>query len=423
MAARNFYEVDPNIIYPRVDMAGEKTGITGMEFPLFNYLIYLFANVFGWSDWYGRLINLIISSFGVYWFYCLVKKFFSPKMAFCSTFILLNSLWFAYSRKTMPDTFSVALVMGGMLAGYNYLEKGKWWQLLFSFLLVLMGVLSKIPAGYLLVLFAFPALDKALPVRRKILLFLSFMIAFIPVGWWYFIWVPYLVQHYGFWHFYMGTGIIEGGKDLFAHLDEAAEKFYFPALNYIGFTLFIAGIILAIRKKEKRLLWVLCSCFAVFFVFMCKAGFAFYHHNYYILPFVPVMALVAGYTLSMINKPSIRYILMLAVATEIIINAIPEFIYPKDQAYKLTLEPFTARYAAPGTLIAINCDKNPQEIYLTHRKGWNITNDEMQNPAFIADMKNKGCKILIVNKHEINSVPALSYKKLDENRDFVVYEL
>ena len=114
---------------------------------------------------------------------------------------------------------------------------------------------------------------------------------------------------------------------------------------------------------------------------------------------------------------------MLAVATEIIINAIPEFVYPKNQAYKLTLESFTAKYAPPVTLIAINCDKNPQEIYLSHRKGWNITNEELQNPSFIADIKNKGCKILIVDKHQISPMPSFDYKKVGEDEDFVVYGL
>ncbi len=41
MVARNFLEIDANILYPRVDMAGDKSGITGTEFPLLNYIIYL----------------------------------------------------------------------------------------------------------------------------------------------------------------------------------------------------------------------------------------------------------------------------------------------------------------------------------------------------------------------------------------------
>ncbi|MBN1597984.1 MAG: hypothetical protein JW894_06795 [Bacteroidales bacterium] len=48
MGARNFYEIEVNILYPRLDFAGEKSGITGMEFPILNYLIYLVSLV--WKD-------------------------------------------------------------------------------------------------------------------------------------------------------------------------------------------------------------------------------------------------------------------------------------------------------------------------------------------------------------------------------------
>ena len=65
MVSRNFLETDNNIFYPRIDIAGNKTGITGMEFPLFNYLTYLVSEIFGYQHWYGRLINLIISSLGL----------------------------------------------------------------------------------------------------------------------------------------------------------------------------------------------------------------------------------------------------------------------------------------------------------------------------------------------------------------------
>src|SRR6187551_3709817 len=55
MIARNFYETDSNIFYPRVDTAGEKTGITGSEFPILNYLMYLVSLVFSYQHWYGRV--------------------------------------------------------------------------------------------------------------------------------------------------------------------------------------------------------------------------------------------------------------------------------------------------------------------------------------------------------------------------------
>ena len=105
MVARNFLEIDANILYPRIDVAGDKTGITGMEFPLLNYLIYLMSSLFSYEHWYGRLINLMVSSFGVWYFYKTLKKYFSVEVCFNATIILLSSIWFSYSRKIMPDTF------------------------------------------------------------------------------------------------------------------------------------------------------------------------------------------------------------------------------------------------------------------------------------------------------------------------------
>ena len=105
MVARNFLEIDNNILYPRIDIAGNKTGITGMEFPIFNYLIYLCSEIFGYQHWYGRLINLICSSLGLWFFFGLVKRYFGDKTALFSTIILAVSIWFQFSRKIMPDTF------------------------------------------------------------------------------------------------------------------------------------------------------------------------------------------------------------------------------------------------------------------------------------------------------------------------------
>ncbi|MBI4648842.1 MAG: glycosyltransferase family 39 protein [Bacteroidia bacterium] len=130
MVTRNFYETDSNILYPRVDMAGEKSGITGMEFPLLSYIAFLIAKLFGYSCWYERLINLIISSIGTYYFYLLIRKYFNERMALLAGLILICSLWLTYSRKIMPDTMSVSLVLIGLYYGIDFLLKGNLWRLL-----------------------------------------------------------------------------------------------------------------------------------------------------------------------------------------------------------------------------------------------------------------------------------------------------
>jgi 4-amino-4-deoxy-L-arabinose transferase-like glycosyltransferase len=146
MVSRNFLETDANIFYPRVDMAGEKTGITGTEFPLLNYLIYLVSLLFGWQHWYGRLIVLLISSFGTYFFYKIARRFWKEETAFYATILLLVSNWFIYSRKIMPDTFSISLMLIGVYFAIQFIDNNKRISLLWSWLFIVMGALSKIPS-------------------------------------------------------------------------------------------------------------------------------------------------------------------------------------------------------------------------------------------------------------------------------------
>jgi hypothetical protein len=422
MVSRNFYERDANILYPQLDNGGDKTGITGTEFPLYNYLIYLVAKVFGWADWYGRIVNLIVSSLGVYFFYRLVKEYISPQIAFFATLILLNSLWFSYSRKTMPDTFSTALVMAGLYYGLGFLYKGGFWRWLAYVLLALAGMLSKIPAGYLMVLFIPPLISRRILLQRKLAVIGGGIIVLIPVVWWYFIWVPYLVRTFGFWHYFMGVGMMEGARDIAAHISLALDKFYFSALNYIGFGLFCAGLIYAFVRKQKRLLAIFGLCFAGFFVIILKSGFAFYHHAYYILPFVPPMALMAGYAISQVPNARFRGVLVFAVATEVILNALPDYRVNSDVWYKATLEKQIGQLTAFNDRIAINCGENPQMMYMAHRKGWCIENSQAQDTTFMSSIAHLGCKVLVVDRHEgdLNNLP---YRRISENQDFIFYQL
>ena len=271
MAARNFLEIDNNILYPRIDFAGEKTGITGMEFPVLNYSIYWVSKIFGYQHWYGRLINLIVSSFGLFFFFKIIRKYFDKSVAFNATLILLFSLWFSFSRKIMPDTFSMSFIIAGMYYGTNYLDKleGKQpiLQLLLYLILTMLGVLSKLPSGYLPIIFILFYLDKNIVIQRKAIFAFVSIIALAPAVWWYFSWVPHLVETYGFWHFFMGSDLLVGIQEIINHLPLTLSRFYADALKYIGFGMFLLGIFYAIRTQNKRLLAVGALGFFSFFAY------------------------------------------------------------------------------------------------------------------------------------------------------------
>lgn len=426
MVARNFLETDNNIFYPRIDNAGEKTGITGMEFPLFNYLIYLISVVFGYEHWYGRLINLIVSSLGLLFFSKLVTKYFNRQVAFNATIILAVSIWFQYSRKVMPDTFATSLLIAGLWYGSEFLQpkpgRKNILNLLLFLILVMLGALSKIPVAYLLILCGLFCLLPEIPLRRKVILMVTVLIALIPALIWYFYWVPFLVKTYGFWHFFMGKDFLPGGIEIIRNLPQTMERFYDTALKFSGFAAFILGLIVALVVKEKKILWVLISSFIFFSFVIIKSGYNFPHHSYYVIPFVPVMALVAGFAISRIKDTRITTLVLIIISFEGIANQWHDFRIKDKDRFMVHLSVDLDKVSDRKDLFLVNSDQNPTPLYFAHRKGWVCPNERIVDKQFIDELKNKGLKFILVLKRSLGKeVRIENLQVVTDNDNYCLY--
>lgn len=428
MAARNFSEIDNNILYPRIDIAGEKSGITGMEFPLLNYFIYGIAEIFGYQHWYGRLINLIFSSFGLWFFYKSISIFFNNKVAFYSTIILSVSIWFQFSRKIMPDTFSMSLIIASIYYGFKYLKnennKNDITYILLYFILMLLGILTKLPSGYLLVVFLLLYLNNQISLKRKIVFTSLTILGFLPIALWYFYWVPHLVNHYGFMYFFMGKNFSEGFYEILQSLNITFSRFYETALSFIGFTAFLYGIFIAIIKKDWKIYTFLMITLIAFSVIIFKAGFTFSLHSYYIIPFVPVLALVAGYGISSIKYPRIALIVLIALSIENIANQQHDFRIKKTDLPILNLEADFDKVSKKDDLILINSGLYPTPMYFAHRRGWINSNEKILDDSYINSLKMEGLKFILILKKSFGTEIILNnHKKVLENEDYCIYAL
>jgi 4-amino-4-deoxy-L-arabinose transferase-like glycosyltransferase len=426
MVSRNFLEVDNNIFFPRIDIAGEKSGITGMEFPLLNYLSYLISTIFGYQHWYGRLINLIVSSLGLWFFYKLIIKYFSKEVAFFSAIILTVSIWFQFSRKIMPDTFAMSLIIASIYFGSNYLEskKNDLINLLCYFLLLMLGLLAKLPSGYLYVIFSFFYLDKQIAMKRKVIFSVVSILGILPGTIWYFYWVPHLVDTYGFWHFFMGKKIGEGFDEVLLNINQTLSRFYDTALKFIGFAIFVFGLITSIVKNERRIYCPFFLTFLSFSIVIFKAGFTFAHHSYYVIPFVPVMALLAGYGLSLIKYSKLSIIILIAISIEGIANQQDDFRIKETDRRILNLEKDLMKVSKQEDLILINSGSYPTPMYFSHRKGWVSYNEEILNENYVNGLRNKGLKFIVILKRSFGSEILINeFKKVLENEDYCIYEL
>ena len=396
MVARNFVETGPNLLYPQIDMAGNLSGIIGSEFPLFNFLIYLMSELFGYAHWYGRLINLIVSSFGIYFFFLLLEKICNKKIAFNASIVLLSSIWFAFSRKIMPDTFSVSLVIIGLYYCYMFICSGSLKQLFLYFLFATLGMLCKIPALCLISGVSVFVFMKEIPISRKLQTFAVTSLSILFVSAWYFYWVPYLLNTYKY-QLYFPKGLLEGLAEILPLLPQFFEKFYFSALNsYLAFTLFLVGTYYLFRSHAFYLKSGILVISGVFLIFILKTGAVFPLHNYYIIPFVPVMALVVGYGIYKIPF-RYQYLMLFLVCLEGIANQQHDFFIKNTEKYKLSLEDLSDKYIEKNELVVINGGPSPQQIYFLNRKGWTVNNSLLRKES-LDSLKILGASYLVVNR-------------------------
>lgn len=424
MAARNFFETDANVFFPRIDIEGEKSGIAGMEFPLLNYLIYLMSLIFGYAHWYGRLINLVVSSLGVFYFYKVVRKYFDQRLAFSAAFVLLISVWLNYSRKIMPDTFSTSLVIIGLYYGTNYLDRGYKLKDIFLFLLTtLSGILSKLPSGYMLVIFIPLVLNRKTDFKPKLTFILLGAVICTMTAIYYFYWVPHLVATYGCNHFFMGKNFEEGIKDTVEHIPLVAQKFYEEALGYTGFLMVLAGSVIAAKNKDSMLLKVCLLLSIAFLVVVFKAGSVFYHHAYYIVPFAPVMSLLAGYGICQLANKNLVWVSLVIIATENIATRFSDYHINPNNAQVYFLERDLDRFSGRRDLVLINSGNVPTPMYFAHRKGWVATNALIANADYVQQLKKKGLKFIVILKEAFGSDLKLNYTEVFESAAYRIYKI
>ncbi len=416
MVARGFLEVDNNIFYPRKEDHKGTTGIIGFEFPVLNYTHYLISKAFGHTHWYSRLIVLLVSTLGLWFFYLMLKRLFNEPIAFTTTLITAVSIWFMYSRKTMPDVYSVSLVTMGVYAGLNFLDSKKWWQLALFFVLSTLGVLAKIPAVLFLGWMIIPVFSHGLFKKESLLLVLFGGIGLAAAYWWYFVWNEHLAYTYGIFY-NRGFSFEEGWSALSSSPLRIFELLSHSTLqSYVFFACSLAGLVFSISKRNWKIILATLPIAIGFGIFALKAGEIFLHHSYYMVPFAPVMALFAGYFLSQLKyRKAVPVILALGII-EGIANQQHDFFIKDSEKYKLTLEPIMDEVVHQDSLVGIaSMNENHLLMYLAHRKGWMIMNHEVLETEVLLDHKQRGCDYLILDKHIQQHKPLMEQVYEDEN--------
>ena len=419
MVARNFHQLDNNILYPTIDETGEMRGVVGMEFPAIPYAIHLMSIPFGYDHWYGRLIVLIIVSFGSWYFFLLARSFIPEKTAAWATVLFGASSLFHLGRKVMPDPAALSLVIIALYYGFNYLKAGGGSNLLGYFLFAALGTLIKIPFGLYLALLAFPFFNASTPLRRKLFFAAASSIVLVMVWWWYFRWNVHLSATFGQWY-NSGKPLTTGASELLSHGWEVAERFYYSAYQaYIWGVVSLAGILYLLFKGNRIVVSITAVILPLIMLYMMKSGSLFTHHGYYALILVPWLALGGAMFLEKIN-PRLAMVLLVVGFIESIANQQHDFFIKPSALNKLQLEEIANSVCAPGELVGLVSNANPNEFYFLNRKGW-LVSPEQCNAAHLSNLANLGCAFLFVPQHRLPiDIP---YSVVFANEQYTVYQL
>jgi hypothetical protein len=159
----------------------------------------------------------------------------------------------------------------------------------------------------------------------------------------------------------------------------------------------LGGLFVLFRKKQhsKLVLWGFLSIAAVFAVFILKTGAVFPTHSYYLVPFVPVMALVAALFTAQL-KPKWTFALLFLFTIETIGNQQDDFFISDKQQYKLSAETFLNEHIEKDAKIIFNGGPSPQKMYFLNRKGWNMEH-HLLNPSALDSLQQLGAAYLVLD--------------------------
>ncbi len=355
--ALNYYQEDMNFFLPRVHNVGNGTGITGLEFPIINYAAGVLYKLFGFDEFWYRLIELIIISFGLIFMFKLCNQHL--RNMYNSIFIVLlfylSPTLVYYSANFLPDLPSLGFMLIAWFYILKYKDSHKNKDILLFTIFASLSALIKITS--LISIFAIVGvliLDTVGFFRRKefenkIKIYLSILFVFISVFCWY-RYSVYLNEKYQSWFFLMNIRPVES-------FDQLVETIKFVKLYWLHdyydksmVVMSIIGIIyllLNFRKGNLLLNTITILLIIGDICFVLLMLFQFRDHDYYIITLLlPVIFLLLSISIILKEKEqnyslSFNFLLFVLVITNLLYcksNINERFNFTRNRNYYSNIE-------------------------------------------------------------------------------------
>jgi hypothetical protein len=291
----NFYRHDFNIFNPRVFNFTDGTDILRYEFPIMQWSIALLIRIFGHPILVTRLSIFLIGLFSILGMYRILKLLSGNEMgSWMGTWLFAFSpVFFYYSINPLPDNMALCAGIWFLCYFFRYFKTRAIRWIYWSAFFLLLATLCKLPyiilsfvAGFYLI-----ARWKEM-ISYKILL--TYFLMLLPALAWY-IWVI------PGWH---DNGVLYGifrtGSSRYSSILEYHKTTMFPKrlLNDISLVFFFFGLFFTLFYNKFRTMevgMIISGALACTAYLLLELNMIDTVHDYYMLPFLPFLYIVAGY--------------------------------------------------------------------------------------------------------------------------------
>ncbi len=446
---RNFQEEEMNVFKPRVDGRKTTNGVTGMQFPSYEFVVASIGKVIGYHETTARVVTLVIFSFCLYLFYELL--FFIFQSNFAAAIGAWSMCWspelFYHSNNALPDILAFTSAVGGLWLFLRWNKEKRNSLLVWSLFFTTLAGLTKIP--HLLIGFPIAAIVIRDFIQKKystkdLLLLLIFAISTlgISLGWhFYALW---LIKTSGLEEFALYLKTPTSWSQVISILSHnIVSDLTELLLNFAGFAFFCIGLFAFFKYKKWNSTWGIV-------MWAWIGGLVFYHltnlshmkvHHYYMIPHFPVLIIIVCIGALFLREKKAHWLIVLLLIAQPALALLR--IVPPRWSGKNTLVPVELYNPAMRAKLSSATPNNelcivgPDEsncilFYYLHKKGFgfktkeelitSIDNDTLLLEKYIL----KGAKYIYTNDSSLyNNINFVRYveREIQSTGEFRVYLL
>lgn len=394
------------------------------EFPLYNIIAHPLYLIFGVKEFLLRLVSAVFSSATVIVLFFLVKKYSSSLAAYLATlFLTIIPFNIYYGRVTMADPLHVFLSVSALLLVTLWLEKKTYLSSALAGAVLALAILTKpyaVVLGLPVAILLFASWGREIKKNWPQILIFGFL-SLVPYALWKWHIDRYPEGQFGTLWLFNSNNIRFTGAFFRWIIFERLNKLI---LGAGGFVLFFIGLLCPKNKKEWLfyLSWLLALT-----IFICVIATGNVTHDYYQLPLVPILAILAAKGAEFIWKIGQgfwRKTFNLGVIASLILMMLAfgwfevRGFYQINNPAIIEAGQFVDQNLPQGAKVIAPYNWDPAFLYQTNRWGW----PEM--PDGIEKMIEKGATHYVsVNYDEKTKKIIEQYNVVEQNDRFVVVEL